>query len=88
MQRRKDLDVPEGQEEVSYAEPTVGVGEAIEQSDMKYEEGNEGEWVEAQTYLRDKGLITLQGNSDQDGLFSSMQFANSKAVDLAKQALA
>lgn len=87
MQRRKDLDVPEGQE-VSYVEPTVEVGDAIEQSDLIYEEGNEDEWVEAQTYLHDKDLITVQGNSDQDGLYSSMQFADSNAVDLAKEILA
>jgi hypothetical protein len=86
IEHTRSLDVPEGQE-VSYAEPTVNVGDAIGRSDLMYEEGNEAEWAEAQKYLRKKGLITLEGSPDQDGLYSSMQFTGPEAVDLGMDLL-
>ena len=86
MEHRKSTDIPEGQE-VSYLEPAVNMEDAIERSDLKYEEGNEAEWTEAQQYLSKKGLVTLKGSSDQDGLHSTMQFVSPDAVDLGKQLL-
>lgn len=87
MERR--LDVPEDQQ-VSYAEPTVSVGDAIERSGLSYEvgeEGNEAQWAAAQQYLHENGLIRLEGGQDQDGLYSSMQFRGTQAVDIGKKSL-
>jgi len=89
MERRKSLDVPEDQQ-VSYAEPTVSVGDAIERSSLSYEvgeEGNEAQWAAAQQYLHENGLIRLEGGQDRDGLYSYMQFRGTKAVGIGKKSL-
>lgn len=86
MEHARSLDVPEGQE-VSYAEPSINVGDAIDRSDLSYKEGNEAEWAAAQQYLHESGLISLEGGSDQDGLYSSMKFIHERAVDRAKDRL-
>lgn len=86
MEHAKSLDVPEGQE-ISYVEPTINVGDAIDRSDLSYEEGNEAKWAQAQHYLRDHSFISLEGGSDQDGLYSQMKFINEQSVDRAKDLL-
>ena len=86
MEHAKNLDVPESQE-VSYAEPTINVGDAIERSDLSYEDGKEAKWAEAQKYLVENNLISIGGRSDQDDLYSQMQFINEQALDRAKSLL-
>ena len=86
MEHSKSLDVPEDQD-VSYVEPTIKIGDAIERSDLTYEEGNEAEWAAAQKYLHRNGLIIVEGGPDQDGLYSSMRFTGSEAVNRGKNLL-